>query len=192
MPHTAPHPLLPIPASFAVIATRRERHDEHSVTVIRAQRRQPLHYGGAHVTTVLADDGTVYGYTRQIEGFGSDELPGRRDAERIAFDFLDELDPEHAAGLEVQWVDRHDETIVGSDGAPRSVSGMKVKTRHRSGRYTWVVVGAGGRIVTYERDVTWDTARGRRRTGMWLHDRWITARDSGGVELCAPAAPFDD
>ncbi len=176
---------------FTEVSVRHEHHDTHPVTVTRAQRRGECGYGRAHVTTVIGADGIVYGYTRQTEGFPAGSVPTAQEAERTAGEFLRRIDPAFAAGLTVQWIDRHDEAITGADGAPPvQVCGRKVKTRHNSGRYTWVIVGAGNVILTYERDVTWDADHSRRQTAMWLHDRWITARDGGGAELGRPDAPL--
>lgn len=185
------HPSLIVPETFTVVTTRQEHHDAHSVTVTRAQESAAPSYGGAHVTTVIGEDGTLYGYTRQTEGFSAESMPTAEAAERTAFDVLRSIDPAFTDGLTVQWVDRHDETIAGADGSPVTVSGMKVKTRHDSGLYSWVIVGADNQVITYERDVTWDTGHSRRQTAMWLHDRWISARDNGGAELGGMDAPLN-
>ncbi|NLA54988.1 MAG: hypothetical protein GX859_01615 [Corynebacterium humireducens] len=118
-------------------------------------------------------------------------MPTPRDAEQVAREFLRDLDPDLAAGLTVQWIDRHDETITTATGERETVSGMKVKTRHSSGLYTWVIVGTGNRIITYERDIEWNSSHSRRNTAMWLHDAWVTARDAGGPELGGLHAPLD-
>ncbi|MEB4613684.1 hypothetical protein, partial [Leucobacter sp. M11] len=185
------HPALITPETFTRVTTRAELHDDRPVTVTRAQPEGGPDSGGEHVTTVVGDTGTLFGYTRQTAGFGAGELPSPDVAERIALAFLAEVDPGYAAGLTVQWVDRHDETIVTGDGAETAVSGMKVKTRHDSGLYAWVIVGAGTEIVTYERDIRWDPSNARRHTAMWLHDAWNAARDAGGDELGGMHAPLD-
>lgn len=95
--------------------------------------------------------------------------------------------PRYARGLQVQWVERHDEHVRTPGGRERVISGMKVKTRHASGLYTWVIVDGAGRVLTYERDVRWDGAAGRRGTQMWLHDAWIAAHEGTGRQ---PEAPY--
>lgn len=185
------HPALITPETFTQVTTRHQHHDARPVIVTRAQPETEPGYGGEHVTTVVGDDGIIYGYTRQAAGFTADTMPSREDAERVAFEFLNSIDPAFASGLAVQWIDPHDETISGADGSTVSVSGMKVKTRHDSGLYTWVIVGADNQIITYERDVTWDTGHSRRQTAMWLHDAWITARDTGGADLGGMNAPLN-
>ncbi|MGO1849472.1 hypothetical protein [Microbacterium sp.] len=140
---------------------------------------------------MAGEDGTIFGYTHQSDHFTADALPGREEAEQVAVEFLTSIDPAFADGLTVQWINQHDETITGPDNTTVTVSGMKVKTRHDSGLYTWVIVGAGNQIVTYERDITWNSDHSRRQTAMWLHDAWVTARDNSGEELGGMNAPLN-
>lgn len=54
---------------------------------------------------------------------------------------------------------------------------MKVKCKSkRDGRYFWVIVGPGGHVITFERDVVWNAAGSMRQTEMWLHDLWLVHR----------------
>ncbi|GAA3127637.1 hypothetical protein GCM10010466_18030 [Planomonospora alba] len=176
---------LHIPPAWEIVGVREERHDDRRVTVIR---HQPDGYrlGGPHASLVLDTDGTILGFTRLWHG-DDGPLPDRRSAEETAFRFLRRVAPDHAAGLSVQWVDRHDETVTPADGTVAEISGVKVKTRHDTGLYSWVVVGPGGTVLTYERDIAWDSGRGRRGTQMWLHDSWIAAREGTGPQ---PAPPY--
>ncbi|HCM96065.1 hypothetical protein [Glutamicibacter arilaitensis] len=146
-------PTLRIPETFTEVTTRQEHQGTTPVTVTRHHPGTDPKYGGEHVTTVFGDDRILYGYTRQISGFEPDAIPTTGEAHHTAFEFLRSIDSGFTEGLTVQWIDRHDETIRGEDEAPTLVSGMKVKTRHSLGLYTWVIVGAGNQIVTYERDI---------------------------------------
>lgn len=180
------------PLGFTSISIREESHGGRPVVVERTQSGYGLEYGREHVTTVTgADDGILYGYTRQVPTTDIDRVPGTDAATRIAYDFLERVAPEYSRGLTHQWSDRHDETVRDADGTDRTVTGIKVKNYHSDGSYTWVIVGENGQIITYERGVSWDTVQGRRETSMWLHDTWITTRNEGGQELPAPNARLD-
>lgn len=129
------------------------------------------------------------GYTRLAVPDPSDsDLPDAAHAHKHAFDFLARVDPNYAAELQLQWIDQHDETITTPDQADHTIAGMKVKTRHRDGRYAWAVVGPGPQIITYERDITWDAPAARRITHMWLHDTWIAAHDNDQPQPDPPYA----
>ncbi|WP_049566214.1 hypothetical protein [Nonomuraea sp. SBT364] len=179
---------LSIPAGWDVVDVRRERHDDRQVTVIR---HQPGGYvlGGPHTSLVLDEDGTLLGYTRLTGQGGAAALPGAAASERTALEFLGQVAPGYVGGLRVEWVDRHDETVTRPDGSTVTVSGMKVKMHHDNGLYAWVIVGADRSILTYERDIAWDSGRGRRGTQMWLHDSWIAAHDNTGPQPDPPYAP---
>ncbi len=121
---------LTIPDEFAHRFVREELHEEIPVTVTRYQRTPHLAYGGEHVTTVIgADNGTLYGYTRQVATDDEAALPDPQTARKAAFEFLNEVDASYAAGLDEQWIDRHDEQVTTESGGPATVAGIKVKTK---------------------------------------------------------------
>ncbi|MGV9312867.1 hypothetical protein ACWDR0_11810 [Streptomyces sp. NPDC003691] len=178
---------LSVPAGWRTVQVRAERHEDRPVTVVRYERGAARTLGGEHLTTVVDGGGTLLGYTRMTPDAPGPGLPSDAAAEKAAFDWLKSFVPEHADGLSVQWVARHDEKVRDRSGAERAVSGAKVKTRHENGLYTWVIVDGRGEVVTYERDIRWDGAGNRRATAMWLHDRWIAAREGTGPR---PAPPY--
>ncbi|MGP3964929.1 hypothetical protein ACTWPT_54155 [Nonomuraea sp. 3N208] len=177
---------LTIPAEWEVVNVRQEQHDDRPVTVIR---HQPDVYrlGGPHASLVLDGDGAILGYTRLAEQDDKAILPNAAASEQIALDFLRRVAPKHVSGLRVEWVDQHDEKVTRPDGTTATISGMKVKMQHDSGLYTWVIVGADDSILTYERDINWDSSQGRRGTQMWLHDSWIAAHEGTGPQ---PGSPY--
>lgn len=177
---------LATPSDWDVVDVREGDHDGLPVTVIR---RQPGGYrlGGPHTTVVADRDGRLLGYTSLRPG-GAGRLPDRAESRRAAFDLIRRAAGAYADDLVVQWIKPHDETVTDDGGQVRTVTGMKVKTRHADGRYTWAVVGPGGVCLTYERGIHWDAARARRGTPMWLHDGWIAARDGVGPQLDPPYA----
>jgi hypothetical protein len=176
---------LRVPGGWEIVRVREERHDDREVTVIR---HQPDGYrlGGPHTSVVVDADGTLLGFTR-LEGGSDGPLPTARRAEEIALRFLRQVAPGHAEGLSVNWVAQHDETVTRPDGATETISGIKVKMHHNNGLYTWVIVGPDETVLTYERDITWDSGRGRRGTQMWLHDSWVAAHEGTGPQ---PGSPY--
>jgi hypothetical protein len=178
---------LEIPKDWAIVDVRTEHHDERAVTVIRHQPDE-MRLGGPHATVVLDAEGTILGYTRLTEEDAGAALLDEAEAERHARNFLRELDPGYLEGLSVNFVQRHDEAITAADGTELTVSGMKVKFHHDGGLYAWVIIGPDGRVLTFERDIAWDSGQGRRGTQMWLHDSWIAAYEGTGPQPDAPYA----
>jgi hypothetical protein len=48
--------------------------------------------------------------------------------------------------------------------------------RQDDGRYAWVIVGTEGEVITFERDIVWNTSMSERSTEKWLHDEWRVKR----------------
>lgn len=181
---------LSAPPEWDVVNVRAERHDDTPVTIVRYQD-DGCRLGAPQSSVVFDAEGTVLGFTRLAEPADGAKPPGDGESEEIALEFLDRVAPRYAEGLSVEWADRHDEIVTSAGGDAVTVSGTKVKMHHDNGRYSWVVVGANGEILTYERDITWDSEQGRRGTQMWLHDSWIAARDGVGEQPGAPYARAD-
>ncbi|MFF0446371.1 hypothetical protein ACFYT4_08120 [Streptomyces sp. NPDC004609] len=178
---------LSVPNGWRPVQVREDQHDDRSVTVVRYERGAQRTLGGEHITTVVDGEGTLFGYTRMAPDAAASSVPSDETAEKAAFDWMERFVPEHSEGLSVQWVDRHDEEVRDRAGAKRTVSGAKVKSRHDNGLYTWVIVDDKGEVITYERDIRWDDSQGRRGTQMWLHDKWIAAREGSGPQ---PESPY--
>jgi hypothetical protein len=178
---------LAVPDGWRPVQVRRAKHEERAVTVVRYEQGARRTLGGEHVTTVVDGKGVLLGYTRMTRDAATSSPPSDQAAEKAAFAWMKRFVPEHSEGLSVQWVDRHDEEVRDQSGAAHTVTGAKVKSRHGNGLYTWVIVDGEGEVVTYERDIRWDGLRGRRATQMWLHDKWIAAREGTGPQ---PASPY--
>lgn len=182
-----------LPEDWQPASVRRERHDDRPVMVVRFQATADPRPGGEHVTTVLDDHATLLGYTRMVANptTHADNLPDHDQAREQAMRWLNNHAPGYTDGLTVNWVDQHNETITDTTGAKRTISGIKIKTQHESGLYAWVIVDARGQVLTYERDIRWDSAAGRRATQMWLHDKWTAAHDEHGPQPAPPYALAD-
>ncbi|GLF99337.1 hypothetical protein [Streptomyces yaizuensis] len=178
---------LSIPDGWRPVQVREEKHEDRAVTVVRYEQGTERTIGGEHITSVVDGEGTLLGYTRMTLDAAGSSVPSSSTAEKAAFDWMERFVPEHSAGLSVQWVDQHDEEVRDESGAKHTISGAKVKSHHENGLYTWVIVDDEGEVISYERDIRWDGSAGRRATQMWLHDKWIAAREGSGPQ---PESPY--
>jgi hypothetical protein len=180
-----------VPDEMGLVAVRREQHDDRPVHVARHQRlEQPeVVLGGEHVTcTVDAVSGQLLGITRLLASQAAGPLPSRGTARHVADAYLARVAPDLVDNLEMRWIEPHDKVVTLAERRV-TITGMKVKCFQPSnGRYAWVIVGPHQRVITFERDIAWDTGQSRRITPMWLHDVWIAAADGLASEPCPPAA----
>jgi hypothetical protein len=151
-----------------------------------ADSEQPI-LGGEHYSTLVTPASMLKGETRMDARLSEERsqaaLPTNDEARAIAWRYLAEHAPDLAASGEVHWVAPHAEKVLltadeVAGGLAVTVTGMKVKCRNiADGRWFWVIVGPGGQVITFERDVVWHTSLGMRRTEMWLHDLWLIYRE---------------
>ncbi|MEQ8966653.1 MAG: hypothetical protein RID91_12570 [Azospirillaceae bacterium] len=167
------------PDDFVAVSARRVPINETEAWLVRFERADGTNAGpgGEHESWLVDEAGGLRGLTRMRIQEDPDNLPGEDEARAVAADFVAAVAPDLARATEESWVARHDESVRVADGssrgAPRTVSGMKVKCRNREdGRYFWVVVGPNCDVVTFERDIVWNTLARRRATEQWLHDAW--------------------
>lgn len=142
---------------------------------------------GEHYSALVTPDGTLKGETlmdaRLSEEYSRAELPAEDEARETALRYLEEKAPDLAESVEFHWVAPHPEKVLlTSDevtgGLAVTVTGMKVKCRNKTdGRWFWVIVGPENRVITFERDVVWNSEGSMRQTEMWLHDLWLANKN---------------
>jgi hypothetical protein len=143
--------------------------------------------GGEHYSALVTPAGILKGETRMDARLSEERtrvaLPTEDDARAVALRYLAEHAPDLATSGEIHWVAPHAEKVLlTADEVPGglavTVTGLKVKCRNTAdGRWFWIIVGPGGQVITFERDIVWNTSLGMRRTEMWLHDLWLVYRE---------------
>lgn len=182
-----------------------ERCYTHKVSVDGVQvyhlRYQPLASAeptlcGEHYSAIVTPEGKIKGEMRMDARLskerGGGDLPSEQAARQEALDYLNRKAPDLVDVHTVSWVAPHTEKVMLlSDEVPGGLSvtitGMKVKCHNTAdGRWFWVIIGAGGQVVTFERDIVWHTMGSLRQTEMWLHDLWLvrTGRHLADVHEC--------
>ncbi|MCC2624454.1 MAG: hypothetical protein K0R14_327 [Burkholderiales bacterium] len=154
--------------------------------------------------SLIYEEGTGYllGYTR-LDNNGSDKVAEHQMSLEKALQFLKKLAPDLIKydtvtpqlnpidigsrmifdpvlpidNVELNWIDIHNETF-NSYGKTNISCGLKVKMYlPKTSLWAWVIVDGVGRIITFERNVSWDFEKMERQTQMWLHDKWLIAKN---------------
>jgi len=139
---------------------------------------------GEHISTVVRTDGTWLGYVDVNTLDAKDTLPSNEHAQEIAFDLLTQIAPDLLSNRDVLWTKPHSETMRITEPASGQVkgveiTGIKVKSRNlNDGLYHWVIIGANGQVIAFERDIKWIKFPGKRATEKWLHDAWLYKHQS--------------
>lgn len=146
--------------------------DGVSAYLLRYEKNENNGRGGEHFSFVVSEkEQQVLGFTLMDAKYAEQRLPSKSETEKIARNFLAQMDKSRADELQNLWIERHDEQITLADGRAVTVSGMKYKCyRASENDYAWVIVGTDGRVITFERNIRWNNAEQRRITEKWLYD----------------------
>ncbi|MGE7859963.1 hypothetical protein ACQKOA_02740 [Bacillus mobilis] len=179
--------LLPLPKYIKLVREHEELRDGVQVSIKRYQAEEPLHYGGAHITTITTqNDKCLLSYTNMMP-VCSDKLPHKDDAEQIAMDVMAKVDQQYASGLTLLRIEKQTRQYK-EEGEIVTFPVLWVKLMHTNGSFNWVTIGGDGQIIEFEREVCWDYMMSRRQTEMWYYDDWVLARMGKGPQLMPPVA----
>lgn len=168
-----------IPSGYSLKSIDPRRHNGRQINVYRYEKESGENggLGGEHYSfSVDAVRGGLLGLMWMDARVASGELPSEEAAAGAATQFLSIMGDDLLSEIEVLWIREHKETIA-VNGRKVRIPGMKYKTYRRShGDYAWVIVGPGGLVITFERDILW---RGVRLTEKWLHDEYCAKHGNG-------------
>lgn len=167
-----------VPTGYKKVSERQESQDGVAVDVVRYERADGHNrgLGGEHFTIVKeAQTDRLKGVTWMDASLADVPLPSQNEAQQVAEAFLASAAPDLVETLTILWIAAHDETLQ-ANGEVVMVTGMKVKCRQQSGTYAWVIVSSEGRVMTFERDIVWNSDMSKRMTEKWLHDSWLKER----------------
>jgi len=177
-----------IPEGYEYRSSLLLNHDEIPVFVYRYEKQngQNAGYGGEHFSVSVDLNVTrIMGFMHVDSQHCGPGLPDEESAKETAVEALKVLAPDVGDAFEIKWVlslKEKPEKIphelpfpyTDDQGNEHLATGMRVKlffTETQS--WGWVIVGRGGALVAFEREVTWNTIMNRRSTPAWLHDPFV-------------------
>jgi hypothetical protein len=176
---------LPIPDGYKVSFYQEAHHDKLLVIHIRLSKNDINELFMEHFSvTIDQKNKQLMGVIHLDKNFETDDYIDEEKAETIALDFLRKNAPDLLDTVEVRWIrptrkipqtPPHDEGFKLDTG--EIITGMRVKLwANNTKKYAWVIVGANGQVINFERDIIWSTLKHRRTTEKWLHDDWLTKK----------------
>lgn len=164
-----------IPKEYHFHTVSKVRPNDIEAYLFRYQKDENKGLNGEHFSFLVSKvEKKILGFTNMSKMYNNLNMLSREDTEDVAKKFLIKNDKKLADELENLWIERHDEQIFIDGGKATTIAGMKYKCYHSSkDEYAWVIVGYDGSIVTFERDIKWNTEEHRRITEKWIHDSWV-------------------
>lgn len=155
-------------------SVRKVKTDNIPVYSFRFKKSENEDLKGEHFSFVISEkEKQILGYTNMDKKYSNINMLSKSETEKIAKDFLLNLDKSLASGLKNLWIERHDEEIL-VNGVKTTIAGMKYKCyRASQNDYAWVIVGFDGSVITFERNIKWNNNEHKRITEKWLHDSWL-------------------
>ena len=147
--------------------------DDITAYLFRFEKKENKNIGGEYFSFLISEDKEILGFTNMDKKYATAKMLSKSETQRIAKEFLLKTDKLLATDLKNLWIEKHDEEIL-INGQKMILSGMKYKCYRSSQKdYAWVIVGFDGSIMTFERNIRWNTIAHKRITEKWLHDNWL-------------------
>ncbi|WP_426482147.1 nuclear transport factor 2 family protein [Chryseobacterium sp. R2ACT005] len=163
-----------IPRDYQFQSVNKVNVDDIPAYLFRFEKSTNKGLKGEHYSFVISEkDKQMLGFTNMDKKYSNINMLSKSETEKIAKDFLLNLDRSLANGLKNIWIEGHDEEIL-VNGVKTTITGMKYKCYCASqNNYAWVIVGFDGSIITFERNIKWNNSEHKRTTEKWLHDSWL-------------------
>jgi len=177
-----------IPEGYKLTSHLLQSHDEVPVFIFRYEKSNGKNTGlGGEHFSVSVDLGAtkIMGVMHVDETHCGEGLPNDDDAQDAAIQWLPKIAPELVDQYEVKWILSQKEEpekiphecpfpFKDDEGKEHLVTGVRVKLFFQElDSWGWVIVGRDGQIISFEREVIWNTTLSRRSTPAWLHDNYI-------------------
>jgi hypothetical protein len=164
-----------IPDGYQFHSVKKVKVDNVYAYLFRYEKRENKGSNGEHFSFIVSEkDKQILGFTNMDKKYSNPKMLSKIETEKIAQAFLLKLDESLANNLKNLWIERHDEEISINNGEKTIIAGMKYKCYRSPGNdYAWVIVGFDGSVITFERNIKWNTSEHKRITEKWLHDNWL-------------------
>lgn len=177
------------PKNFEISHCETVSHDNVSIAWLRfIQKGQKDYLGCEHYSmTIDIETKRLKGLMWLNKELNVDKYITEDMAREVAIKFLKENAPDLCETVEIKWIrpirkypenPPHDEGFKLKDGT--TIIGMRVKMwANDTQKYSWVIVNGLGNVISFERDIIWDSEKHCRTTERWLHDQWLKEKEQG-------------
>jgi len=164
-----------IPDNYKPKSVKKVHFNDIDAYLFRYGKNKSKELMPEHFSFIVAEKSLkVLGFTLMDKKYSHLKMLSKKETEIIARDFFKNIDSSLNDELKNLWIEKHNEQIIVGGNEKITITGMKYKCfRPLKNDYAWVIVGFDGTIITYERDIKWNSKEHKRITNKWLHDNWI-------------------
>jgi|GEM_PF-432589 len=162
-----------VPKDHLFHSVSKVKADNVSAYLFRFEKQENKGLGGEYFSFLISKDKQILGFSNMDKKYSDTKMLSKAETEKIAKEFLLKIDKSLVNDLKNLWIERHDEEIL-VNGQKTVLAGMKYKCYRSSQKdYAWVIVGFDGSVMTFERNIKWNTIAQKRITEKWFHDSWL-------------------
>lgn len=175
--------LIDFPSDFELVHCKLVNHDDTPVYWLRfIKMGEKNRMGLEHFSiTIDPEKEKLMGIMWLDKKLDSDCYITEDGAKDVAMNFLKKNAPDLYDSIEIRWIrptrkepenPPHDEGFILKDKT--IITGMRVKMwANDTQKYSWVIVNEQGKVISFERDIVWNSEMHCRTTERWLHDQWL-------------------
>jgi len=175
--------LIDIPKGFELVHYKLVNHDDTPVYWLRfIKEGEKDRLGIEHFSiTIDLESEKLMGIMWLDKNLDSDSYITEDGAKDVAIKFLKKNAPDLYESIEIRWIrptrkkpenPPHDEGFALKDKT--IITGMRVKMwANDTQKYSWVIVSEQGKVISFERDIVWNSEMHCRTTECFLHDKWL-------------------
>lgn len=177
-----------LPKGYAYKSCNLVNHDAVPVFIFRYEKAngENAGYGGENFSVSIDMNVTrVMGFMHVDGQHCGPGLPDEDESKKIAIETIEKLAPDLIGQYEIKWVlplqekpvkIPHEIPFPFTDDSRKIhlVTGVRVKLFFaKLNSWGWVIVGRQGKVIAFEREITWNTIMNKRSTPAWLHDPFV-------------------
>ncbi len=167
--------IAPKNADYELVYFMTGKFNEENVNIYRFEpnKEKKVNLNGPRIVVVLNEKGELREFARVNESLLRPPAMSEEKAREEALAFLAKYAPD-LKDVSFQWVSTRKLKLIDNQGRTHVVVGTWAKYRDpQSGRYLWVLFGADGGVMEFDRESVWSFIRGGRVTERWLDDDWF-------------------
>lgn len=178
--------IVTIPSNYELVEAEEQIRNGVMVKIYRYQENGKFELNGPRIIAIFEEENLIS--LKNLSSVPIGEMLEDNDAVMFAEEIIEKANIDYGTGLVFLREEYQEREFNTKDGMEERFPVQWIKFVSCTGNYSWVTLGANGKIVEIEYESEWDYFRGRRKTEMWDNDDWVLAYYGQGPQLPSPNA----